>query len=265
VVYVKVKDRESPTFLYREVVLGPEAGDSYIIQSGLEEGEEIAVNGVFKIDASAQLQGLSSMMNPGGGMVSTGHNHGDMAEDSHTAEGKHTMFTVYGNCGMCKDRIEAAALTVDGVYQAEWDSESKMLHLNYEEGKAKITEIHKAIAKVGHDTDQEQAPDEVYAKLHSCCLYDRPKDLSQEMFKVYGNCEMCKDRIEAAALDVEGVASADWDAENKMLHLSYNKEKVSLSEVHKAIAKVGHDTELEKASDEVYSGLPGCCLYERMK
>ena len=42
------------------------------------EGEEIAVNGVFKIDAAAQLQGLPSMMNPDGGVVSTGHNHGDM-------------------------------------------------------------------------------------------------------------------------------------------------------------------------------------------
>lgn len=76
VVYVKVQNRESPSFLYREVVLGPEAGAFYVIDEGLEEGEEIAVNGVFKIDAASQLQGLPSMMNPDGGVVSTGHNHG---------------------------------------------------------------------------------------------------------------------------------------------------------------------------------------------
>ncbi len=77
VVYVKVPNRETPSFLYREVVLGPEAGAFYVVTEGLEEGEEIAVNGVFKIDAASQLQGLPSMMNPGGGKISTGHNHGD--------------------------------------------------------------------------------------------------------------------------------------------------------------------------------------------
>ncbi len=67
VVYVKVPNREEPTFLYREIVLGPEAGNFYVVSSGLKEGEEIAVNGVFKIDAAAQLAGKSSMMDPEGG------------------------------------------------------------------------------------------------------------------------------------------------------------------------------------------------------
>lgn len=63
VVYVKSPDREQPVFRYREIVLGPSAGDFYIVKSGLSEGEEIAVNGVFKIDAAAQLAGKTSMMN----------------------------------------------------------------------------------------------------------------------------------------------------------------------------------------------------------
>ena len=76
VVYVKVPNRETPSFIYREITLGAEAGSFYVVASGLEEGEEIASNGVFKIDASAQLLGKPSMMNPDGGKVSTGHNHG---------------------------------------------------------------------------------------------------------------------------------------------------------------------------------------------
>ncbi|WP_240928259.1 efflux RND transporter periplasmic adaptor subunit [Maribellus sediminis] len=81
VVYVKVPERENPTFLYREITLGPEAGDNYVVAEGLEEGEVIATNGVFKIDAAAQLQGKPSMMSPEGGKVATGHDHGgtDMA------------------------------------------------------------------------------------------------------------------------------------------------------------------------------------------
>ncbi len=76
VVYVKVPDREIPSFIYHEITLGPKAGDYYVVADGLKEGEVIAANGVFKIDASAQLAGKPSMMNPSGGKISTGHNHG---------------------------------------------------------------------------------------------------------------------------------------------------------------------------------------------
>ncbi len=64
VVYVKKPNAGNPTFSYRRIILGPEAGDFYVVAKGLDENEEIAVNGVFKIDAAAQLQGLPSMMNP---------------------------------------------------------------------------------------------------------------------------------------------------------------------------------------------------------
>ena len=64
VVYVKDPHKDSPIFTYREITLGSDAGSSYIVKKGLQEGEEIAVNGVFKIDAAAQLRGLTSMMNP---------------------------------------------------------------------------------------------------------------------------------------------------------------------------------------------------------
>ncbi len=79
VVYVKVPERESPSFLYREIILGPEAGNFYVAADGLTEGEIIAVNGVFKIDAAAQLEGKPSMMNPSGGKQSLGHHHGGAA------------------------------------------------------------------------------------------------------------------------------------------------------------------------------------------
>jgi len=79
VVYVRVPERETPSFLYREITLGPEAGSFYVVADGLEEGEQIAVNGVFKIDAASQLEGKPSMMNPEGGKVSVGHDHGSMS------------------------------------------------------------------------------------------------------------------------------------------------------------------------------------------
>ena len=84
---------------------------------------------------------------------------------------------------------------------------------------------------------------------------------NKEKFEVAGNCGMCKTRIEAAAASVEGVASAVWDKETKMIEVTYDPGKVVIDTVHSAIARVGHDTEKVKAKDEVYSKLPACCLY----
>ncbi|MES2746804.1 MAG: metal transporter [Bacteroidota bacterium] len=82
---------------------------------------------------------------------------------------------------------------------------------------------------------------------------------------VNGNCEMCKKRIEKAAYSVKGVKSADWHIDDHTLHLILNEEKCSALDVKKAVAKVGHDTDEVKATDEQYNTLHGCCLYERKK
>ncbi|MEQ8703648.1 MAG: hypothetical protein RIC19_07000 [Phaeodactylibacter sp.] len=65
VVYVRDSAFNQPVFRPRTVVLGPSHGDVYTIEEGLAPGEEIAVNGVFAIDAAAQLRGGRSMMSPG--------------------------------------------------------------------------------------------------------------------------------------------------------------------------------------------------------
>jgi periplasmic mercuric ion binding protein len=83
--------------------------------------------------------------------------------------------------------------------------------------------------------------------------------------EVSGNCGMCKKRIEKAAYAVEGVKSATWEADTQKLLLIINEEKTSVQEVSAAVAKVGHDTETVKATDEQYQNLHGCCKYERLK
>jgi hypothetical protein len=78
--------------------------------------------------------------------------------------------------------------------------------------------------------------------------------------KVFGNCGMCKERIETA-LDQNGVKLASWDPKTKNLEVVYNPKKISEIKIHELIAGVGHDTEKVKAKDEVYAKLPFCCLY----
>ncbi len=82
--------------------------------------------------------------------------------------------------------------------------------------------------------------------------------------KVYGNCGMCKSRIEKS-LKIEGVTKADWDSKTKLLKVTFDDEKTSLKEIEKRISGVGHDTQSVRADDAIYNKLPGCCKYDREK
>lgn len=181
VVYVK-QPGDEPIFHLREVELGPALGNSFVVTEGLADGEEIVTEGAFSVDAAAQLEGKPSMMNPTGGIVSTGHNHGDISQDdtrqmtsshqmSEQQAGEHAQIKFSGNCEMCKERIETAARSVAGVTSADWNIETKMLHVSFDGGKTNIDAIQKAIAVVGHDTEKFKAPDDVYKALPECCLY----------------------------------------------------------------------------------------------
>ncbi|MFH1844153.1 MAG: hypothetical protein ABIF77_13180, partial [bacterium] len=64
VVYVKDPDAAEPTFSGREIVLGPRAGEWFLVASGLNEGEMVVTRGNFKLDSALQIQARPSMMNP---------------------------------------------------------------------------------------------------------------------------------------------------------------------------------------------------------
>jgi Cu(I)/Ag(I) efflux system membrane fusion protein len=78
VVYVAQAEKEG-VFEGREIVLGPRAGDFYMVREGLNKGERVVVNGSFKIDSALQIQAKPSMMSPEGGAAPSGHAlHGGM-------------------------------------------------------------------------------------------------------------------------------------------------------------------------------------------
>ncbi len=83
---------------------------------------------------------------------------------------KTVSFEVDGVCGMCKDRIENAAL-IKGVKLATWDKETHMLKVIYKPGKVKLLEINKAVADAGHETKKVKANMDAYIKLPDCCKY----------------------------------------------------------------------------------------------
>ena len=64
IVYVENKTLKDKSKIYeaREVKLGPKAGNLYTVLDGIDEGEKVVVEGVFKIDSAMQIVSKSSMM-----------------------------------------------------------------------------------------------------------------------------------------------------------------------------------------------------------
>ena len=88
---------------------------------------------------------------------------------------------------------------------------------------------------------------------------------SDVTFGVRGNCGMCKSTIESATMSIEGVDTATWSTESKMISINISTEinDQFINDIHNAIAKSGYDTELSTAVDEDYDKLPMCCKYNR--
>lgn len=85
---------------------------------------------------------------------------------------KTETFKVYGNCNMCKKRIDKA-VAADGITKADWNVNTKIMTVSYDPAKITNDAIQKKIAAAGHDTEKSKAADSTYAKLPSCCQYDR--------------------------------------------------------------------------------------------
>ena len=86
-----------------------------------------------------------------------------------------TEFKVYGNCGMCEKTIEGSLNGQDGIGNADWDKETKMITVTYDSEKMNEDKIKSKIAGAGYDTDSHRADESIYSQLPGCCQYDRPE------------------------------------------------------------------------------------------
>ena len=100
--------------------------------------------------------------------------------------------------------------------------------------------------------------------LTSTTLSAQIKNAKTETVKVYGNCGMCKSKIEKAASQ-KNVSKTEWNEETGIATITYDETLTDKNAVLKKIALVGYDSDAYKATDAVYNKLPGCCQYDRPK
>lgn len=91
---------------------------------------------------------------------------------------------------------------------------------------------------------------------------EKTKKTVETTIAVKGVCNMCKNRIEEAAMRVNGVKFANWDKKTQELTVVYKSKKASETDIHKAVAAKGHETVMVEADSVAYKKLPGCCLYK---
>jgi mercuric ion binding protein len=93
---------------------------------------------------------------------------------------------------------------------------------------------------------------------------EKNKEVVTVTFKVRGNCEECKSRIENAT-DIKGVKLAVWDKNAQSIKVTYRTDKVTEEQIKQAILKSGHDVNDQKADSLAYDKLPKCCKYRDKK
>jgi len=90
------------------------------------------------------------------------------------------------------------------------------------------------------------------------------KNARTETVKIYGNCGMCKTAIEKAGA-VKKQSKVVWDKESKIATLTFDAKTTTQDIILKRIALAGYDSDKFLAPDNVYSKLPECCQYTRVK
>ena len=96
--------------------------------------------------------------------------------------------------------------------------------------------------------------------LASSFSYAQESKVVEAEFKIFGNCGMCKARLEKV-MKVKEVKFAKWDKTTKIMKVAYLSPDITVDSLKHRAAEVGHDTDKFKADDAVYAKLPKCCLY----
>jgi Cu(I)/Ag(I) efflux system membrane fusion protein len=129
IVYVEVPNTDKPTYEGREIVLGPRAGNYYIVRNGLEEGQRVVTKGNFKIDSALQIQAKPSMMTPEGGGGSSGHMHMGMSKPSGEMGGQMTITL----SAISRQQLDSVIAASDVVMDAVKDLDLSQIHLAFAE------------------------------------------------------------------------------------------------------------------------------------
>ncbi|MGB2129732.1 MAG: heavy-metal-associated domain-containing protein [Flavicella sp.] len=163
-------------------------------------------------------------------------------------------------CPFCAYGLDKKFKDLEGIKDIEIEMETGMLQFNIpSQPVMSLQKVANQVEKAGY-TPVFVKVERAEGVKDSLVIALKKTRYAEKELKVSGNCNMCKERIEAAAKTVKGVKSAVWSAASQQIKLQLS-DNTSLEKVSEAIAEAGHDTELSKSDTATYQNLPMCCLY----
>ena len=170
-------------------------------------------------------------------------------------------------CPFCAYGLEKKFKEFKGIKDVKIEMETGQFNFSYPaDKKLSLEDVENQVDKAGYTavtTKIVRADGDIEESKQNITELTTESEIVNKDIFVSGNCGMCKARIEKTAKNVNGVVSASWDKDNKMLKIEFDSSQTSIGEVSEAVAKAGHDTKYSKAEDDVYNELPGCCQYDR--
>lgn len=214
-VYVQNPNTEQPSFQAREIVLGQRVGDSYVVEEGLNEGEQVVVKGNFMIDSAAQLADKRSMMNqaPGqnDGRVPGGHNHGGEPMDSgemQDMQSSETSATFSPGDVPAAFREQLGSLT-----DAYTDISSTLANDDFAKALESLNRFEQALSNI--EMNQIQDPQQMQVWMQ------KAKDINQQVQSMNGIEEIGSFRTQFADLSNKLVETMTQFGVSQTLHLQF--------------------------------------------
>lgn len=91
---------------------------------------------------------------------------------SMNAQSTTAVIKTSGNCETCKEKMEHNLKFEKGVKSSNFDTETKLLTVIYDQKKTTLDAIRIAVSKLGYDADSIPADPKAYDKLKDCCKKD---------------------------------------------------------------------------------------------
>ncbi|MCY6369899.1 heavy metal translocating P-type ATPase [Clostridium ganghwense] len=123
-------------------------------------------------------------------------------------------------CAACSRAVERVSKKVDGVSEANVNLATEKLNITFDESKATVEDIKKAIEKAGYTAKTEEV---------------------SKTLKIEGmTCAACSRAVERVSKKVDGVLEANVNLASEKLNITYESSKVRISDIKKAIEKAGY-------------------------
>ncbi|APH24529.1 TPA: heavy metal translocating P-type ATPase [Clostridium botulinum] len=144
-------------------------------------------------------------------------------------------FNIEGmTCAACAKAVERVSKKLEGVQEANVNIATEKLSIIFDEKKCNTLDIEKAIEKAG---------------------YKAFLDGQHMNLKIEGmTCAACAKAVERVSRKLEGVIEANVNIATEKLDITFDKSKVSINDIKKAIEKAGYKALEEKNIEEEKKG-----------